>query len=554
MKHPWKIRDFGPYEPILIFAVGVALLIPCIWAETSVTGQDEYWLSLRTPMETLERDSWLTTWVNGEPRLRKPPLLYWAIMLTYKILGVNLFAARIWGVVSGAGLAMCACLFHRVLFKTSGMLAGLIGLATVAVAVEGRMAILDLPVSFLTCIAVYFSVKWGQTARMGWISLSAFCLGLSFLLKGPIGFVFFSTSALAALFVFRKWHFVLLHWSHVVMAMVILLAVCVPWPAAMAYLWPNFLGIVDEEIAARQFGDIHLGSPFSTLGGAIALVFPWSVVLVFAGASALSHARDSGEARNLWLVVWFLLSIAPFFLIKTYGRYMTPVIPAACVLCANWFIGAKGALKSVVLVVTVSLIACVVVVFCLFFIWFGRGVPVAIVCLVLMGLLFWITFATYDARIVAGTIAVLLTMVLGGLYPTLGINAMPENLESIVGGHPVASYNGSQPSMLSIRVKRSAVQLIGGVERFNRRLQQFDGYVFMREKDAEGFEVLVGKLGVHFMHAGQFKTFFSRQAWIRFAREGATMDNWKDAIRSRSLSDLRSTIYYYRVYPTGHTN
>jgi len=40
---------------MIVFAVGILLLVPCIWSETSVTGQDEYWLSLRTPIETLER-------------------------------------------------------------------------------------------------------------------------------------------------------------------------------------------------------------------------------------------------------------------------------------------------------------------------------------------------------------------------------------------------------------------------------------------------------------------------------------------------------------------
>ena len=61
---------------MIVFAVGILLLVPCIWSETSVTGQDEYWLSLRTPIETLERGTWFTPWVNGEPRLRKPSLLY----------------------------------------------------------------------------------------------------------------------------------------------------------------------------------------------------------------------------------------------------------------------------------------------------------------------------------------------------------------------------------------------------------------------------------------------------------------------------------------------
>ena len=84
------------WAPACIFGLGILLLLPSIWSESSVTGMDEYWLSFRTPMEMKERGEWLTPWVNGEQRLQKPPLLYWAILLNYKLFGVHLISARIW--------------------------------------------------------------------------------------------------------------------------------------------------------------------------------------------------------------------------------------------------------------------------------------------------------------------------------------------------------------------------------------------------------------------------------------------------------------------------
>ena len=57
------------------------------------------------------------------------------------------------------------------------------------------------------------------------------------------------------------------------------------------------------------------------------------------------------------------------------------------------------------------------------------------------------------------------------------------------------------------------------------------------------------ELVVSFEKAGDFKTFYSRHTWVRFAREDATSDDWKKAIRAHSLADLRSSICYYRVYP-----
>ena len=549
-----RIRYLGHYESIIVFAVAILLLLPCIWSETSVTGQDEYWLSLRTPMETLERGSWFTPWVNGEPRLRKPPLLYWAILLSYRFVGINLFAARIWGVLSGAGLALCSCLFYRALFRKGGMLAGLITVATIAVVVEGRRAMLDLPLAFFTSMAVYFALRWGKSSRSGWILLSAFSLGLSFLVKGPLGFVLFGAAAISALSVFGKWRFAFSHWSQGLWAFLLLLAVCAPWPLIMAYVWPHFLSVVDGEIAARRFGNIHLGSFFSTLGGALGLVFPWSVVLIAAVIRSVHHAQERTGRKNLWLVAWFLGSIIPFFFMKSFGRYMMPIIPAACVLCANWLEEVEGLLKKTLLCVSVSLMALVAILFCLFFIWFGHGVPIGFICLFLVGLMLWITFAMSHARLAVSAVAVLLAFIMGGLYPSLGINAMPPNLERIVGLSPVAAYNSSQPSMLSIRLKRSAIQIVGGREKYIPLLKQFEGFVFMRDTDAEGFETLARGLSLDFEKAGEFKSFYSRQAWIRFAREDATVDDWKKAIRMRSLANLRPSILYYRVHPKGTAN
>lgn len=537
----------GRHEAALIFLLGVLLLLPRIWCETSITGQDEYWLSFRTPMETLERGEWFTPWVNGEPRLKKPPLLYWAILLTYKLFGINLFAARIWGVLSGAGLAMSACLLYRELFKKSGMLAGLITLATISVAIEGRRAMLDLPLAFFTSMAVYFAIGWGRSGRQGWILLAAVFLGLSFMVKGPVGIVLFAVGAFSALFVFGKWSFALSHWSQIALSFALLLAVCLPWPLTMAYLWPDFFEIVDREIAARHLGAVHFGAPFSTLGGALGLIFPWSLILIAALMHSIGHGKVTAGRGDLWLSVWFLGCVVPFFFLEAFARYMTPIVPAACVLCASWLERYEGKWKGALLGISMSLMALIAIPFCLFIIWFGHGVLIGLVCLLFVGLMLWVTFAIGDMRLVALSVVLLLALIMGGLYPSLGINAMPADLDEIVGASQVAAYNGSQPSMLSIRLKRSAIRMRSFDKEDMRRLKRFKGFVFMKGADAKGFEDLAKELGIHFQKAGQFKSFYSREAWIRFVREDATLDDWERAIKTHSLADLMPTICYYRV-------
>ena len=535
--------------PWIIFFLGVLFLLPGIWSESSITGQDEYWLSLRTPMETLERGTWFTPWVNDEPRLRKPPLLYWAILLSYKLLGISLFSARIWGVLAGAGLATCSTLLYRELFRKGGLLAGLITLGTVTVAIEGRRAMLDLPMAFFTAMAVLFALKWGRTERPVWILLSAFTLGLSFLVKGPVGLGLFAVAALSALFVFKKWHFLTSHWGHFLLAILLLASVCLPWPVIMAYLWPGFLQVMDHEVAARGIGTFHLGKAFSTLGASFGLVFPWSLVLLGSLIYTAAHARQKGERENLWLVAWFFSCVIPFMFIRSFARYMTPLIPAASVLCASWLIRYHGPLKKRLIRISIVLLALASLLFVLFFLWFQKGILMAIICLLFCGIMVWMAFSSSDARPIALTAAILLSLLIGVLYPTLGINAMPPDLDEIVGSLPVAAFNSSQPSMLSIRLKRSAIQIRSFVEADRRKLKQFNGYVFMPQEYGKDFETLARKLNISFKKTGCFESFYSRQAWIRFAREDAGAADWMDALKKRSLDDLRPAICYYRVQP-----
>src|SRR5438552_10933492 len=308
------------WVPACIFGLGILLLLPSIWSESSVTGMDEYWLSFRTPMEMKERGEWLTPWVNGEPRLQKPPLLYWAILLNYKLFGVHLISARIWGVLSGAGLALCACLFSRELFRRDGLLAGLLALATMGVAVEGRRAMLDLPCALFSTLAVLFLVKWLKHCRVGdevtslisdqgdqrlvtssptmfgalsFLLLSALFLGLSFMTKGPVGFLFFAAGALASIAIFRPATFLARNWWHIVLGLLLLAAVCLPWPLAMRHLWSERLSkIMGEELAARQFGHWTPGSPLSAWSGALGLILPWTPLLL---AAVFWHFRHSGS-------------------------------------------------------------------------------------------------------------------------------------------------------------------------------------------------------------------------------------------------------------------
>ena len=550
---PWKIST--SWVPAIVFGLGILLLLPAVWAETSVTGQDEYWLSLRTPMEMNDHGEWLTPWVNGKPRLQKPPLLYWAILLNYKLFGVHLLSARIWGVLSGAGLAVCACLFSRELFGRNGLLAGLLALATMGVAVQGRQAMLDLPCALFSTLAVLCFVKWLKSCsapgllhiktaqgHLSTILLSAFLLGLSFLTKGPVGFLFFTAGVLAFLIVFKPGSVLVRNWWQMVLGMVILGVVCLPWPLAMRHLRPElFSSIMGEELAGRQFGHWTPGSPLSAWSGALGLVLPWTPLMVAAIYShfrrtALEHLRE-----RRFLLGWFLLAAVPFFFMKSFERYMLALLPAQIVLCADWLEERQPEARAIVLRICVLLLAVISLVICCFAGWFKLALWEIIICMALTGFTVFLAFRSAHPHWVAFCCALLFTVALGGVYPRFGINALPEHLPAELAASPVRLFNSPQPSLLSMRLGRS--------------LQLFDAnsppsateMVLVDGAHRQQFFELLEQRQLQAADKGDLRTFYSRGAWVRFARPDATREDWKAAFRARSLEGLKSEFHYYLV-------
>jgi len=540
---PWIHR----HAVLLVFLTGILVLTPSIWSETSITGQDEYWLSFRTPLESMERHTWLTPWVNLEPRLRKPPLFYWLVGLSYRVLGVTPFAARVWGVLFGAGLAALTARLFALLFRRSGLAAGLITLSSLGLAIEGRRAMLDLPVAFLTTLALTFAARWVKAPQRRLAVGCTLFLWAAFLIKGPMGPVFFASAALAALMAWRDKGLLVDRWPQIVGAALLFILLSALWPLLMFHLWPSFPEILAKEMAERQVGKADLGDLLATVGGALGLSFPWSLVLGAALGWALGPGRSNPKA--LWLALWWGALLLPSLLITSFARYLLAALPPASMLCAHFLESMTPVWRRRGLAMTAGLLGALGLLFTLFCVWFRLGGALAWLGLAACLVLPLVAFRQSSILLAATSMILVMTLLLGGLYPSLRINELPEGLESRIGNAPVAVFNTSQPSLLSMRLQRSVIPVRSYVEKDTKRLSVFRGMVFVEEKDRDLFERTARKLGLCATEAGRFSTFYSRGAWIRFTREDATLQDWKEALAARSLEALKPTLIYYRVRP-----
>jgi 4-amino-4-deoxy-L-arabinose transferase-like glycosyltransferase len=193
------------------------------------------------PREMLERGEWVVPTLQGEPYLDKPPLLYWLVALSYRVLGVSPEAARL---VPAVCVHLTALLVYLLGRRSVGQRAALWASLLLAVAPGftsvARLLLLDglLVLCITTSVLCGFeAVRTGQL-KLGWWLAAAIASGLGFLTKGPISEVLlfiplFTYGWLTGRGVARFKHYLLFF------AIVIL--VNVPWYVAMGLRVPAFL-------------------------------------------------------------------------------------------------------------------------------------------------------------------------------------------------------------------------------------------------------------------------------------------------------------------------
>ena len=284
---PFAARDSA------FFVLCALLLLPSIWSESSITGQDEYWLSFRTVLEMQERGEWLTPYVNGEVRLQKPPLLYWLMRLSFLVFGSNLFAARIWCVLAGAAMALFTAKIAR-RYVGAGYVAGLFVAGAAGVMIDARRAMFDLPVGALCTIAIWSSIVWHAHGALRHAVLAGAMLAAAAMTKGPVALWFYLAPLLAALIVRRGR--AAGPWWHWLIATALFCALALPWPLWVQSRWPQFWQVMATQAEHREFGLAQLAR-LPQLGGAVlGLMVPWSFAVLGGAVAAWRRGRGADFA------------------------------------------------------------------------------------------------------------------------------------------------------------------------------------------------------------------------------------------------------------------
>jgi 4-amino-4-deoxy-L-arabinose transferase-like glycosyltransferase len=295
--------------------------------------------------EMLAHHDWITPTLGGTPWLEKPPLYYWQAMVAYAIFGVHDWAARIPSAVDASLIVLGVYLFLRKLRRGFHLDGALMTASAAAMIGFAHSASTDMPLAAMFSLAMLCWYAWWESATQILLYGFYFFLALAVLAKGPIAL--FLAGAVIALFAIAAGNSRAILKTLWLPGMLLFFVVAMPWYVAVQLRQPEFFRVFILEHNLARFGSdlYHHSQPiwFYLPVAALALV-PW---VALAGAAAVEVVRawwtgrkaffDTGDALNIFLILWLLVPVLFFSLSRSkLPGYILPAIPAGPLLVAEY--------------------------------------------------------------------------------------------------------------------------------------------------------------------------------------------------------------------------
>jgi len=301
--------------------------------------------------EMVESGDWITPTYNGVNRYDKPVFFYWLMAVSYKVFGINEFAARFPSALSGVLLCMAVFLFTVQFGNAARAFYGSVSfLLSVYFFIYYHAAVTDMALSLfitLSLFSFFLSMKTNRLFIYGFYACSA----LAFLTKGLIGIVF--PFGIAILYLFATEGLQGLRKIFHLRAALLFILAALPWYAAeyMANGNEFVQQFFIKHHFARYAGVIsgHKGPFYYYIPVVLAGLFPWIAFLpsgiIAAAVKIKTRTADKDndtvhDDPGLFLLTWSGL-IFLFFSFSTtkLPNYILPAIPAVSMLISMGMCG-----------------------------------------------------------------------------------------------------------------------------------------------------------------------------------------------------------------------
>ena len=327
---------------LVLVALAALATIPCL-ASTIFFDRDEGYYAECAREMTVGGNLFVPTF-SGKPWMEKPPLTYWAMAASMKLLGANEFAARLPSALAGLlALWLTFRLAARMYsLKVGAIAAAMLGTSALFGAIT-RFALLDT--TLLCCVLLSMIGLWEfiETERRGGRWLFYLGCGLGALAKGPLGIALPIIALIGFVALDCRWGMLLrmraLPGALIVCVVAGLWVLPANWLTGGRYMyelvWKSTIQPIFTPLQGH--GGSGLVEYLATLPIYIPVLIvdflPWCVFLLPAARCRACAVRRK-ERRTRFLAGWALAQLLVFSFIRTkLPHHVLPILPPAAILC-----------------------------------------------------------------------------------------------------------------------------------------------------------------------------------------------------------------------------
>lgn len=333
-------RRFLP-ETLLALLVGLLVLAEPFRVPLLDPDEGRY---AEIPREMLATGDWVIPHQNGLVYLEKPPLAYWLVAGSFRVLGETEAAARLPGKLATAGTMLALFLFlRRRAGERAGALAATFFGGSLLAFGLARIVLIDPILSAaqtaaVLCFAALAEAEGPRARERGLAVGFAAAAAAAVLLKGLVGVLLPGGAVVLWSLVTGRWRPFLRLVGPLPVAVFLLLAV--PWHVLAARREPQFLSFYFVHEHLERFlkpGHRRPGPPWYFLAVLAGGFLPFSPLLPRLRDVWPGRTREAWRSRPLESFLWvFTLLVVVFFSVSKSKLipYVLPVFPSLALLLA----------------------------------------------------------------------------------------------------------------------------------------------------------------------------------------------------------------------------
>ncbi len=292
--------------------------------------------------EILLLKDWVTPHENFLPALDKPMFFYWLVAISFKLLGVSEWSARLPALV-----AALACLFfvYRFAHRFWGPWEALWSVLILATSLEffllARIVLLDMTLTLFVTLALYsfYAAVHANDERSRRLHcvLMYIALGAGTVIKGLAGVVLPGMVYFFYLLFTKRWS--VLGRLYLLPGAILYFGVVSPWYVWAEFRNPGYLRYFfwDEHLTRYVSDEFNRSKGWYYFFFVVAIGFlPWTALL----PCVIKDRWQKNDDKNLFLI---LAAVLPFLFFSASSsqlpHYILPIFPALAILTAQAIVG-----------------------------------------------------------------------------------------------------------------------------------------------------------------------------------------------------------------------